>query len=79
MYGQPRINDIVPYVDVNIRSYRDVHIIMRYFDRFVYTDPMIDSAFPASASLVVLAWARLTMSGDWAIMSSLTVRFHANA
>ena len=35
VYGQPRINHILPYVDVNTRSYTDVPIIMRYFDRFV--------------------------------------------
>ena len=39
VYGQPRINDIVPYLDVNTRSYRDVPIIMRYFDRFVNNRP----------------------------------------
>ena len=39
VYGQPRINDIVPYVDVNTRSYRDVPMIMRYFDRFVNNRP----------------------------------------
>ena len=39
VYGQPRINDIVPYVDVNTRSYRDVPIIMPYFDHFVNNRP----------------------------------------
>ena len=39
VYGQPCINDIVHYVDVNTRSYRDVPIIMRYFDRFVNNRP----------------------------------------
>ena len=43
------------------------------------TDPMIESAVPPSASLVVLAWARQTMSGGWVIMSTLPARFHANA
>ena len=39
VYGQPCINDIVPYVDVNTRSYRDVPIITRYVDRFVNNRP----------------------------------------
>ena len=39
MYGQARINDILLYVDVNTRSYRDVLIIMHYFDCFVNHRP----------------------------------------
>ena len=39
MYGQARINDIVPYEDVNTCSYRDIRIINRYFARFVYKRP----------------------------------------
>ena len=39
VYGQARINDIIPYMDVNTRSYSDVPIIMRYFDRFVNNRP----------------------------------------
>ena len=39
VYGQAHINDIIPYVDVNTRSYRDVPIIVRYFDRFVNNRP----------------------------------------
>ena len=50
VYGQPRINDIIHYVDVNTRSYRDVSIIMRYFDGLSITGPMIDSTVPPSAS-----------------------------
>jgi len=39
VYGQARMNDIVPYEEVNIRSYRDIPIINRHFDRFVYNRP----------------------------------------
>jgi len=39
VHGQARMNDIVPYVHVNTRSYRDIPIINRYFDRFVYDRP----------------------------------------
>ena len=39
VYGQARINDIIPYVDVNTRSYRDVPIIICYLDRFVNNRP----------------------------------------
>ena len=39
MYGQARINDIVPYMDVNTHSYGDVPIIMLYFEHFVNNRP----------------------------------------
>ena len=39
VYVKARINDIIPNVDLNTRSYSDVPIIMRYFDRFVNNRP----------------------------------------
>ena len=56
MYDQARINNIVPYVDVNTRSYRDVPIIMRYFNRFVNNRPDDRQRCP---SLCLVGWSGL--------------------
>jgi len=39
VYGQARMNDIVPYEDNNTHSYHDICIVNRYFDRFVIKRP----------------------------------------
>ena len=39
VYGQAHLNDIVPYRDVITCSYREVPIILRYFDHFVNNRP----------------------------------------
>jgi len=38
VYGQACMNDIVRHVDVNSRSYCDIHTNL-YFDHFVYKRP----------------------------------------
>ena len=39
VYGQTGIKDIISYMDVTTRSYRDVAIIIRYFNRFFNNRP----------------------------------------
>jgi len=48
------MNDIVPYEDVNTRSYQDIPLINRYFDRFVYNRPDDRQRCP-SLCLIVLS------------------------
>jgi len=67
VYGQARMNDILPYEDVNTGSNRDIR-----------TDRMIASTVPPSVSSVGLGWVRLTTSEGWVIMFTLMGRVHAS-
>ena len=39
LYDKSRINDIIPYLDVNMRCYQEVPIIMHYSDSFIKKRP----------------------------------------